>query len=307
MVNPISNPSYLLSPLSVLVVSFIMMTLLLLTTRRSRSTWLFSSLLLCVGLSGFFIFGMRSSPDIHLALPWDKAAIVTGLAIFLFYYHFTLAYTNTRGQRGILIGAYLFLVAIIALAPTDLLLERMRLEQYGYAPVLGFMGFLIMLGTLTLMVMGGYNLLRRYKASFSHEERNRILYLVIALLFPIVGGFLDGLTNLPPASMWGNLIFCIICSIAILRYHLLDIHIVIRKSLAYLLVSSMIAIPYVGILFLLNQILETITEPWWVHTLIILFLAILLRPLYSWSQKLIDRLFYRDRYDYLNALQRFSQ
>ena len=32
-----------------------------------------------------------------------------------------------------------------------------------------------------------------------------------------------------------------------------------------------------------------------------------LRPLYSWAQNFVDRLFYRDRYDYLKALQQFSQ
>jgi len=48
-------------------------------------------------------------------------------------------------------------------------------------------------------------------------------------------------------------------------------------------------------------------EPWWAHAIIILLLAIFLRPLYSWAQKILDKLFYRDRYDYLKALEQFSQ
>jgi len=122
-----------------------------------------------------------------------------------------------------------------------------------------------------------------------------------------LGIVLDGFTNLPPAGMWTNLIFCVVCSIAILKYHLLDIRIIVRKGLVYLLLSVTVAIPYVGTLFLLNQILKTAIEPWWIHALIILLLAIILRPLYSWAQQLVDRLFYRDRYDYLRALEQFSQ
>jgi PAS domain S-box-containing protein len=123
----------------------------------------------------------------------------------------------------------------------------------------------------------------------------------------MAGGILDGLTNLPPASIWGNLIFCIICTIAIVKYHLLDIRVVVRKSLAYLLISLLIAAPYVGVLYLLHYIFEPILGPWWVHAVLILLLAIFLRPLYSWAQKIVDRLFYRERYDYLKALEQFSQ
>jgi signal transduction histidine kinase len=69
----------------------------------------------------------------------------------------------------------------------------------------------------------------------------------------------------------------------------------------------MIAIPYIGILYLLHFIFEPILESWWIHAIIILLLAILLRPLYSQAQKFVDRLFYRNRYDYLKALEQFSQ
>jgi PAS domain S-box-containing protein len=183
----------------------------------------------------------------------------------------------------------------------------MLLEDYGYAPIMGTVGLPLVIGAMLLVGGGTYNLLRRYKVSHSYEERNRLLYLVIASLFPLLGGVLDGLSDLPPAAIWGNLIFCIICSIAILKYHLLDIRVVVRKSLVYLLVSLVIAAPYVSILSLLNHILRARMEPWWVHTIIILLLAILLRPLYSWAQGVVDRLFYRDRYSYLMTLESFSR
>ncbi len=60
-------------------------------------------------------------------------------------------------------------------------------------------------------------------------------------------------------------------------------------------------------MILLNQALKTEIEPWWSHALIILLLAILLRPLYTRAQQLVDRIFYRDRYDILQALELFSR
>jgi signal transduction histidine kinase len=307
MLNPFSNPSYLLPPLFSLIVSLILFGVVLRLTMQSLSKWLFCLLLLAVGLWSFLTFLMRSSPDVHQAVVWDRALPVAGYIIILLYYHFTLTYTNTKGQRSILIASYIFMAVVVSLVPTDLIIEGMRLEDYGYAPITGPFVFPLVIGTIFLMVGGGYNLLRRYKASDSYEERNRLIYLVIALLFPFVGGLLDAFSNLPPAAIWGYLIFCILCSVSILRYHLLDIRVVVRKSLAYLFASLMIAAPYVGILYLLHFIFEPLVESWWAHPIIILFLAILLRPLYSWAQQLVDRLFYRDRYNYLKALEQFSQ
>ncbi len=309
MANPLSNPFYLAQPLVALVVCVALAMVVWRGTRthRSFSGKIFCVLLLGAGLSGLLIFGMRSSPDLHRALLWERALPFVTSAIYVLYYHFTLAYTSTRGQRRILAAAYLFLVVTAAFSPTNLLIERMHLEYYGYAPVLGPVGIPLFAVGPFLLVGGVYNLLKRYKHSYSYEERNRIVYLITAALFPVLGILLDVFSNLPPAAIWGSLIFCIICTVSIVKYHLLDIRIVVRKSLVYLLVSIMIAIPYVGILYLLHFIFEPILESWWVHPIIILLLAIVLRPLYSWAQNFVDRLFYRDRYNYLQALQQFSQ
>ena len=304
--NPLSNPSYLLPPLVVLAVSLILIVVIWRGSRWSFSSRIFCGLLLSVGLWGLLIFGMRSSPDVHSAVIWDRMVITVGYATYLLYYHFTLVYTNTSGQRRTLLAGYLLLALSFALSPTDLLVQEMRLEHYGYAPTMGPIFAPLILTGLFLIGRGVYNLVRRFNTSNSHDERNRTLYLIIAVLISVLGALLDAFSNLPPALIWCNLVFCIICSVAILRYRLLDIRIVIRKSLLYLLISVIVAVPYVGILLLLNQILKARIEPWWAHAFIVLLLAVFLRPLYSWAQQLIDRLFYHDRYDYLRALGSFS-
>lgn len=306
IINPFLNSSYLLPPLITLIASLLLIAILWRWGRRNYSTALFVGFLLGMGLWSFLLFGMRSSPDVHQALLWERVLPVTGYATFVFYYHFTLNYTNTRGQRRILLASYLYLVVIAALSPTELLIQRMRLEDYGYAPVMTPFAFPLMMSLPALMVGGAYNLIKRYKTSISYEERNRLLYLAIALLFPLLGTFIDAFSNLPPVGVWANLIFCIICSVAIIKYHLLDIKIVLRKGLVYLLISSIIAIPFVITLVISGRFLGAQINNWWVYGITILFLAAILRPIYDWAQQIIDRLFYRDRYDYLKALEQFS-
>ena len=307
MVSIFSNPYYYLQPLVALLATLVLVAIVLRGASPSLSRRLLCGVLLSMGLWDLLIFGMRLSPDVQHALVWNTPLALAFPLTFVLYYHFTLVYTNNKGQRGILFASYLFLAVFAALLPTGLVVEEMRIESYGYAPVLGPLGILAIMSGVLLMGGGAYNLAKRYRVSSVTDERNRLLYLCIALLFPLTGGILDAISNLPPAAVWGNLIFSIVCSVAILRYHLLDVRVIIRKSLVYILISAVVAIPYASILLLLNQILKTRVEPWWAHALIILLLAILLRPLYSWAQQLVDRLFYRDRYDYLRALEQFSR
>lgn len=303
----INEPFYLLPPLVTFVANLILVLIVLRGTRRSFTKWLFCALLLSLGLWGLFLFAMRASPDVHHALPWDKAVAVTFYFSFVLYYHFTLAYTKNSGQRRILSVAYLLLIFFIALAPTNLIIERMRVASYGYAPVIGPLTIPVSLGSIFLMIGGGYNLIRRYIASLSQEERTHLVYLVIAIVFPLTGALLDALSDLPPMGIWGVLVFCFLSTVSIIKYHLLDIRIVVRKGLAFLLVSAAIAIPYVGLIYVLSGIFRQTAILWWAQIIIVLLLAIILRPLYSQIQQFVDRAFYRDRYNYLRALERFSR
>ena len=181
------------------------------------------------------------------------------------------------------------------------------MESYGYAPNMGTADYPIFVAFPVLIVGGGCSLIRRYTQSSSDEERNRLIYLTIGAAFPLTGVSLDALSNLPPVAIWTNLAFCMISSVAIVRYHLLDVRLVVRKSLVYLFVSFLIALPYVVLLLVATRILGTNFEPWPAYFLGTFIVALMLRPLYGWAQRTVDRLFYRERYDYLVALEDFLQ
>ncbi len=307
MINPFTNPAYMLPPLVALFVSFALIVIVVTWGRRGSVSWVFSALLFSVGIWGFLLFGMRSSPDVELAVIWGRIASVPAVATFVLFYHFTIAYTQVRNQKRYLLAAYLVLIIIAILSPTGLMIREIRIEDYGYAPVQGPLSIAVSIITLPLLAGGIYNLVRSYRLSASYEERNRIIYLLIAISFPVIGALLDSLTNLPPMLVWGQVIFVLICSVAIVRYHMLDIRIVFRKGLAYLLLSTIVAVPYVVILVLLNRFAKLNASSWWIHVLTIFVLSIALQPLYNRAQQIVDRFFYRDRYDHLMALEKLSR
>ena len=302
----LSNPSYLIPPLVAFTISVLLAVVILYKDHRSATHRVFSLMLLSTALWGIFIFAMRTSPDTQYALFWDRLVVAAGIGLPVFYYHFTSLYTQAT-NRKLLWGAYLFLLWVCVIAPTDLVIREMVLESYGYRPEVHFTLYLISFGGLFFLLMGLLNLIRAFRAATRYEYRTQLSYMIVAIVFPFLGGIMDLFPTLPPAGMLGNVIFGLVTGIAVLKHHLLDIRIVARKGLLYLLVSAVIAIPYVSLIYLLHYIFEPKLGPWWMHGLIILLLAIILRPLYTWAQQLVDRLFYRDRYDNLRALEQFSQ
>jgi len=307
-VNTLANPLYLIQPLVLVAVSVALIVLVLSGTKRDLGSRVFCGFLLTAALWGALVFAVRTSPDTRTALLWERGLPAVGYATFLLYYHFTLAYTNTRSsrQKHVLYAAYTLLAVVAALSPTDLIMRDMHPQYYGYAPIVGPAALPLSVSGLLLMIGGAGNLLRRYRTSHSYEERNRILYLLMGVPFPLAGAVLDAFSDLPPVAVWGNLVFCLMCGVAILKYHLLDIRVVLRRGLVYVVLSAIVGIPYAGTLIVVSQLFHGSGALWQVHAGVIMLAAIAVGPLHSWAQRTVDRLFYRERYDYLRALQQFT-
>jgi len=307
MTDTFATPAYLAPPLVLTGLSFVLAFVVLRDNWRRTTHRLLSLLILNMGLWGVVIFCMRFSPDLDYARVWDKIALPLGFLVPALYYHFTLAYTGVRYRKSALLVVYFLPILAVALAPGSLLIEDMSLQDYGYGPNFG--PLMLVLIALVYVELGAaiYNLTRAYRLSAVYSERNRLLYMSIAIVFPMIGGVIELFPTTYPTTMFGNLLFCAVTALAILRYHLLDIHVVLRKGVAYLLMSALVAVPYVGIIVGANRIIETGDIALWIHVVVLLALAAGLLPLWGRVQRLVDRWFYRERYGHLRTLAEFSQ
>lgn len=96
---------------------------------------------------------------------------------------------------------------------------------------------------------------------------------------------------------------------AIWRHHLLEAEMVFRRGAAYTLATVAVVAVYLGMIALAGFLIHARLPTWgWSGWLLaILVTALLFEPMKRWLQEHIDRLFYRERYDYRRTLIEFGR
>jgi signal transduction histidine kinase len=302
---------YLLLPLVQALFSFALIAVVLKGHARSFINRLFSFFLLGLTLWGIVIFAMRLSPDIEHAYFYEKWLIPLGPFISVLFYHFSVRYTATKIRGWVLPSLYLICLLFTPLIMTDLLFSGMQIKPYGYAPILGMAMPLWILFTYGVITIALLIFIRAYRTSSYAEQRNRFAYVIIGACASLVGGAFDILPTLGlplyPGAIIGNIIFISLTTIAIARHHLLDIQIIVRKGVAYVLTSALIAVPFVGLFLLATYFFKEERSSPWIYFVLLFVLALVMPLLWKINQRWVDRWFYRERYDYLRALEIFSR
>ena len=111
------------------------------------------------------------------------------------------------------------------------------------------------------------------------------------------------------ASSLGFIVIGVCLSVAILRYRLFDIDVIIRKTLQYTLLTGLLALVYFGSIVLLQSLFERLIgqESPIVIVISTLAIAALFNPLRRGIQNFIDRRFFRRKYNAEQILVNFSK
>ncbi len=172
------------------------------------------------------------------------------------------------------------------------------------------------LGLVMVALSSVLSLFLRYRRA-QEIERQQIKWLLYAgVLFAVIYS-VTGLNSDSSSPLIGLLnvlgylslvAIPIAIAIAILRYRLYDIDILIRRTLQYSLLSGLLVMVYFGSVVLLQGIFSTFdgqTSPL-IVVVSTLMIAALFNPLRNTLQNMIDRRFYRNKYDAENILIQFA-
>jgi len=305
--------SYLLLPIVEVVFSIALLVLLVISGLRHVARRPFSVFLIFMALWGFFIFLMRSSSNLFDAFFWEKLVLVAILSAPLFFYRFTISLTGAKQQKRILYPLYFLYVAFLGLIPTGLVVSGMQMMWYGKAPIIGPLFFPYTLCVYAPIALGLRVLVKHRRESRILNERIRDSYVIAGIIVMLIGGTTDYLPPLGismyPLGIIGNIAFCLLATIAMLKYGLLEMKVVLRKGAAYSLVSMATLGIFASLIFLLSSVFQELINPISIGiTIITVFAtAAAFQPILSRLQRQVDRWFFRERYDNLQALKRFAK
>ncbi|MFN2390313.1 MAG: hypothetical protein ABR575_12020 [Actinomycetota bacterium] len=179
--------------------------------------------------------------------------------------------------------------------------------------VVSAVGLFGLFGTMFLGI--GSLLPRVFTASGRERQQIKVVaYTAVTVtVVSLVGANLHGpLRGTPLAPLLDALLMAaslaipISFGLAILRYRLYDIDIIVNRTLVYGLLTAALALSYVGAVFSVQAVLPAARGSNLAIAVSTLGVAALFRPLRDGIQRFIDRRFYRTRYDARRTVEAFA-
>jgi hypothetical protein len=159
-----------------------------------------------------------------------------------------------------------------------------------------------------LVVVSAFSVIVRQRRAVG-DERQQLKWFAYAVGIVVAAGVASiGVTGGDASlALWVTPAVPMAAALAIMRYRLYDIDVLINRTLVYGALTAVLGITYALCVFALQQLLNPLAE----HSKLAvagstLAVAALFRPARVRIQGLIDRRFYRTRYDTQGTLEDFS-
>jgi hypothetical protein len=284
---------------------------------QQRSSWLGLTVSLALIVIPFSMYaGSRDFGAINPVLLWPGLAasiVATGIVLVFLY----LVPTGRFSPRW----------AYIPLICTLLLVSVLNLRVTGLVQLSAATSFLVNIIIVILVLFGGGSQVYRYLRDSNAVERQQTKWIIVAVVIFVLsimawvfvfGGALAIPAGRPRllANLGGTVfidffalpLLPVAITIAILRYKLWDIDVIVRKTLVYVVLTVLLALVFFGTVTLLTSLLYGITGQQSALAIVVstLVIAALFTPLRRRVQDWIDRRFFRKKYNAQQVLAQFA-
>jgi hypothetical protein len=276
-----------------------------------------------------FVWAMLGSQMYVWSVPVHVGDIVSGFGFWLgrgilylmgvlFYpalVHFALVFPRplpaVRRHPALVAGVYLGAVLLFVAILLGLRRESTTSVAWLGDPIraLYIVGVVCLTAAMAIIVVQ----MRRHRTG---RERQQVTWVAlggviagtIGLGLGVIAPLMFGYTPLD-INLYGLLltIFPISITVAIWRYQLFDVDLIVRRTLVYSLLTALITLVYFGGVTTLQQLVMEYTgrRSQLVLVVMTLLIAWLVSPARQGLQRIVDRAFYREPYDAQAALAHF--
>ncbi|HVN55756.1 MAG TPA: diguanylate cyclase [Anaerolineaceae bacterium] len=302
--------TWIIVPLASLVCYTVLLGVNFWFGQRSRVNTSFNFFLISMivwSLCSFFAH--LDHPPLNTLL-WNRLMIIGSSGMPLAFFIFVQYFVGIQRTRWTVFGVIVYLAIQAAnlsglVVQSAYVYEGRLINSYGPGVVLPSLAWVLFIGLST------WGLITAYRGTKDLTFRNRIKYLLAVIIVIFAGSVTNATPRLGvyPIDIAFNIVSALVTSYAIFRFHLLDMSVVLRKSLLYSIPTVVLGVVYFFLFSLLFHYLKNSND----ITIILLSLVVatlgvlVVQPMRDRAQLWLDQALFREKYDLGMMLQRISQ
>ena len=303
---------YSIPPLLTLICFLALAALAIFRGSRTRTNLLFLTICILGSFLYFDILFAFNTQSEETALRISRTDHFFIVYLFPVYLHFFHTYLNISGRKWLIKAAYVYAFILMCFTPTRFYIASMQKHYFGYFARGGvlypFFGLASLVVTLYVLIQL-YQAIR-FETSSSHKNRLKYLFAGFGIM-----GLMNGLNVFTisgyPLYPPGNLSFIplILFAVGLFKHDLMDMGIFIKKSLIYSLLTAFLTCLYALLIIVANAVFKDahLSDSIYFPVLFFILIALVFGPLKSKVQDVVDRIFYKGKYDYQKTIKHVSQ
>jgi len=240
---------------------------------------------------------------------FDHLFLVYLLPLYIQFFH---DYLQISHRQWLVRAAFAYAVLLMCVVPTPLYIVSLKRHWFGLFAEAGMLYPLFGIGGVVVTVYVLMLLADAVKKAENNVRKKQLKYVIFG--FGVMG-LMNGLNIVPILgySLYppGNLSFIplVIFYVGLFKHDLLDTGHLVKKGLVYSVVTAGLTGLYALLILMTERVFENlqITKTLTFPLLFFVLITLVIGPLKSRVQLLIDRLWFREKYDFQKTIKQTSQ
>ncbi len=251
----------------------------------------------CVAVWAFWLAQAFIAPTNEHATIYVRVGDGVALFIPITYLHFVMHFVG-RIKPNLLKAAYTITTLLVLTAGSPWFVPGVQ-WKYGMWFTVGGPTFLLFVIQYILLACYGMYLIYQETQTSQGTRKAQLSCLLAASIVGFGGGFMwfppcFGI-DIPPLGGHLVALYCAAIMYGIVRYRFLDIQVVIRKSLIYSILITLLTVTYFGSIYGIEKLFQVAFgyQSVWISLAAFALMALLFQPLKVGIQRLVDLLIFR--------------
>ena len=212
---------------------------------RLNQVFFFFTLSCAIWLLGSFMM-LKSKTD-QEAIFWDRVVYFGVVFIPILAYHVSLLFSKIKNQKNLLSVGYFLSVFFLILSRTDYFVADLYKYSWGVHTQARFFHHIFLIFFAFYFILFFLNIYQFHRKTTGAEHSQAAYFLLASFIMVISSlAFLPAYgINFPPFSYFAVVAFVLILTLAITRYHLFEIRVILTEILVGAMGIILVILPFV--------------------------------------------------------------